>query len=47
MTGGMLLLVYSLVRAPMVGWGSLQTIFTLTGSAVLLVAFALNELRSR
>src|SRR4029077_11133421 len=28
-TGGMLLLVYSLVRAPIVGWGSLQTIPTL------------------
>src|SRR5499427_9026840 len=46
-TGGMLLLVYSLVRAPIVGWGSLQTILTLTGSAVLLIAFARNELRSR
>jgi EmrB/QacA subfamily drug resistance transporter len=46
-TGGMLLLVYSLVRAPVVGWGSTQTILTLTGSAVLLMAFALNELRSR
>jgi MFS family permease len=46
-TGGMLLLVYSLVRAPIVGWGSLQTILTLTGSGILLTAFALNELRSR
>ena len=46
-TGGMLLLVYSLVRAPVAGWGSLQTIVTLTGSAVLLIAFARNELRSR
>jgi EmrB/QacA subfamily drug resistance transporter len=46
-TGGMLLLVYSLVRAPIVGWGSLQTILTLTGSAILLIAFAGNELRSR
>ncbi|HEY1325237.1 MAG TPA: MFS transporter [Streptosporangiaceae bacterium] len=46
-TGGMLLLVYSLVRAPAVGWGSVQTIVTLAGSAVLLMAFALNELRSR
>src|SRR5215469_15642421 len=32
-TGGMLLLVYSLVRAPIAGWGSLQTIATLTGAA--------------
>jgi len=46
-TGGMLLLVYSLVRAPIAGWGSIQTIVTLTGSAILLGAFALNELRSR
>jgi len=46
-TGGMLLLVYSLVRAPIVGWGSVQTILTLTGSAILLGAFALNEIRSR
>jgi EmrB/QacA subfamily drug resistance transporter len=46
-TGGMLLLVYSLVRAPVAGWGSLQTILTLIGSAILLVAFAGNELQSR
>src|SRR5215469_6910966 len=46
-TGGMLLLVYSLVRAPVVGWGSAQTIVTLTGSALLMVAFAINEFRSR
>jgi EmrB/QacA subfamily drug resistance transporter len=46
-TGGMLLLVYSLVRAPIAGWGSLQTILALAGSAALLIAFAANELRSR
>ncbi len=46
-TGGMLLLVYGLVRAPVAGWGSLQTVLTLTGSAALLIAFARNELRSR
>ena len=46
-TGGMLLLVYGLVRAPIAGWGSLQTVLTLTGSAALLIAFARNELRSR
>ena len=44
-TGGMLLLVYSLVRAPVVGWGSTQTLLTLSGSAVLLLAFVYNELR--
>jgi EmrB/QacA subfamily drug resistance transporter len=46
-TGGMLLLVYSLVRAPVVGWGSAQTVATLCGSALLLAAFVVNELRSR
>ena len=46
-TGGMLVLVYSLIRAPIVGWGSIQTIATLSLSAFLLVAFAINELRSR
>ena len=47
LTGAMLLLVYSLVRVPVVGWSSAQTILTLTGSAVLVAAFALNERRSR
>jgi MFS family permease len=46
-TGAMLLLVYSLVRVPAVGWGSVQTIVKLTGSAILVAAFASNELRSR
>ncbi len=46
-TGGTLLLVYGLVRAPVVGWASAETILTFIGSAVLLTAFALNELRSR
>jgi EmrB/QacA subfamily drug resistance transporter len=46
-TGGMLLLVYSLVRAPVIGWGSTETVLTLVGSALLLVAFAFNERRSR
>jgi EmrB/QacA subfamily drug resistance transporter len=45
-TAGMLTLVYSLVRAPIVGWGSTQTILTLIGSAVVLAAFLLNETRS-
>lgn len=47
LTASMLLLVYSLVRAPVAGWGSGQTILTLAGSAVLAGAFVLNELRSR
>src|SRR5439155_23942153 len=46
-TGGMLLLVYALVKAPDVGWGSARTIAELAGSAVLLIAFAANELRVR
>jgi EmrB/QacA subfamily drug resistance transporter len=46
-TAGMLLLVYSLVRAPVVGWGSGQTIAALAGSAILIAAFVVNELRSR
>ena len=46
-TGSTLLLVYSLVRAPALGWGSVQTILTLTGSAILAAAFAVNERRSR
>jgi predicted MFS family arabinose efflux permease len=46
-TGSMLLLVYSLVRAPVIGWGSAQTVLTLAGAAVLAGAFAFNEQRSR
>jgi EmrB/QacA subfamily drug resistance transporter len=46
-TGGILLLIYSLVRAPIIGWGSVQTIATLSASAALLAAFAYNELRNR
>ena len=46
-TGGILLLIYGLVRAPIIGWGSTETIAALISSAVLLVAFVLNELRIR
>jgi EmrB/QacA subfamily drug resistance transporter len=46
-TAGTLLLVYALVRAPVVGWGSARTIGELAGSAVLLAAFIVNEQRSR
>jgi EmrB/QacA subfamily drug resistance transporter len=46
-TGGMLLLVYTLVKAPDVGWGAGRTVAGLAGSAVLLAAFVLNELRVR
>src|SRR6266536_830975 len=46
-TGGMLLLVYALVRAPTVGWGSARTIGELAGAGALLAVFVLNELRQR
>jgi EmrB/QacA subfamily drug resistance transporter len=44
-TGGMLLLVYTLVKAPDVGWGSARTIGLLGGALVLLAAFVVNEQR--
>jgi predicted MFS family arabinose efflux permease len=46
-TGGMLLLVYALVRAPVQGWGSTRTIGELATAAVLLAAFTATELRRR
>ena len=44
-TGGMLLLIYTLVRVPEVGWGNWRTIGGLTGAAILLVVFLINEQR--
>jgi EmrB/QacA subfamily drug resistance transporter len=46
-TGALVLLVYAVVDAPHVGWGSARTILLLAGSAVLLAAFALIESRHR
>jgi EmrB/QacA subfamily drug resistance transporter len=46
-TGALVLLVYALVEAPKVGWGDVQTILLLAGSAALLGAFALIESRHR
>jgi predicted MFS family arabinose efflux permease len=46
-TGGMVLLVYALVKAPDQGWGSGRTIGELAGAAALLTAFLVNETRSR
>jgi len=46
-TGGMLLLVYALVRAPEQGWGSARTLGELATAAVVLAAFAAVELRRR
>jgi EmrB/QacA subfamily drug resistance transporter len=44
-TGGMLLLVYALVKAPDAGWGATRTIAELAAAGVMLAAFAVNELR--
>ncbi|WP_433230241.1 MFS transporter [Actinomadura formosensis] len=46
-TGGMLLLVFTLVKAPEVGWDAARTIGGLAGSLVLLLAFLFNEQRGR
>jgi MFS family permease len=46
-TGGMLLLVYALVRAPEQGWSSARTIGELATAAVTLAAFTAIELRRR
>lgn len=46
-TGGLLLLVFALIRAPVAGWGSVQTIFELVGAAAILGAFAVNERRAK
>jgi EmrB/QacA subfamily drug resistance transporter len=46
-TGGMLLLVYSLVKAPDVGWGAARTIGGLALAGALLAGFVVNELRVR
>jgi EmrB/QacA subfamily drug resistance transporter len=46
-TGGMLLLVYTLVKAPTVGWDTARTIGGLAAALALLAAFVANELRHR
>jgi EmrB/QacA subfamily drug resistance transporter len=46
-TGGMLLLVYTLVKAPDVGWGSARTLGELAGALALLAAFVVNERRTK
>ncbi|MCU1659740.1 MAG: Puromycin resistance protein pur8 [Pseudonocardiales bacterium] len=46
-TGGMLLLVFALVKAPDQGWGAGRTIAELAGAAVLLATFLINEQRNR
>jgi EmrB/QacA subfamily drug resistance transporter len=44
-TGALVLLVYALVEAPNAGWSDVRTIVLLSGSAMLLAAFALIESR--
>jgi MFS family permease len=46
-TGGMLLLVYALVKAPDVGWGKTRTIAEIGGALALLLGFVINELRTK
>ncbi|MGB0096410.1 MAG: MFS transporter [Solirubrobacteraceae bacterium] len=46
-TGGMLLLVYTLVKAPDIGWGTGHTIGQLAGALALLGAFVINEQRTK
>src|SRR5260221_3156034 len=45
-TAGMTALVYGLVRAPAQGWANAITVTSLAGGLVLLVAFAVIEVRS-
>jgi EmrB/QacA subfamily drug resistance transporter len=44
-SGGLALLVYTISRAPDVGWGTARTILLLVASGALLVAFLVNERR--
>jgi EmrB/QacA subfamily drug resistance transporter len=44
-TGGLLLLVYSISKAPQIGWGSTETVALFVSSAVLLIAFLVVETR--
>jgi EmrB/QacA subfamily drug resistance transporter len=46
-TGGRLLLVYGLIKAPDVGWGKARTVGILGAAALILLAFLANERRSR
>jgi EmrB/QacA subfamily drug resistance transporter len=46
-TGGLMLLVYTLVKTSDVGWGSVRTIVLLAASVALIAAFILIESRTR
>jgi EmrB/QacA subfamily drug resistance transporter len=45
-TGAMLLLIFTLVNAPSVGWGTTRTVGGLAVAGVLFLAFLVNERRS-
>ena len=45
-TGGMLLLIFTLVKAPTVGWGTTRTVAGLAVAGLLLLAFVVNERRN-
>jgi EmrB/QacA subfamily drug resistance transporter len=44
-SGGLALFVYTISRAPDVGWGTARTVLLLIGSVALLVGFLVNERR--
>jgi EmrB/QacA subfamily drug resistance transporter len=45
-TSGLMLLVYAMTRATEIGWGAVETIGLLAGSAALILSFVAIELRS-
>ncbi len=47
LTGGMLLLVFAIARAPIQGWGATATWLEFAGAAMLLAAFVATERRVR
>jgi MFS family permease len=46
-TAAMLLLVYTLVKPPDVGWGTTRTVAGLAGAGALLIGFVVNKRRQR
>jgi len=46
MTAGMLLLVFTVVEAPRVGWGSARTLVSLAGVVAIFAAFVVQERRA-
>jgi EmrB/QacA subfamily drug resistance transporter len=46
-TAGMLLLTYTIVKAPDVGWGETRTLAGFAGAGAILAVFAVYELRQR